>query len=177
VKFNNPKPKSSHGDGSFKAKDFKKLGECVILEGGVKVWNPERIVIGENVYIGHDTYLKAYLKNELTIGDHTWIGQGCYFHSAGGITIGKAVGIGPFVKILTSEHNDSGNLEIPVLFNELKFKPVVLKDGCDVGYGSIIMPGVTIGEGAIVGAGAVVTKDVPDFEVWAGVPAKFLRKR
>ena len=113
----------------------------------------------------------------MVIGDHTWIGQNCFFHSAGGIKIGKAVGIGPFVKILTSEHEDECDFEMPIISYKLKFAPVVLEDGCDIGYGAIILPGITVGKGAIVGAGAVVTKDVPAFEVWAGVPAKFLRKR
>lgn len=112
----------------------------------------------------------------MKIGDHSWIGQGCFLHGAGGLTIGKAVGIGPGVIILTSQHKDI-NKEIPVYFSPLEFAEVVLEDGCDIGAGSIILPGVRIGEGAIVGAGSVVTKDVGSYEVWAGVPAKKLRSR
>jgi acetyltransferase-like isoleucine patch superfamily enzyme len=66
---------------------------------------------------------------------------------------------------------------VPVLFSPIELGKVVLQDGCDIGTGSIILPGVSVGEGAIVGAGAVVTKDIPAFEIWAGVPAAFLRKR
>ena len=90
--------------------------------------------------------------------------------------IGKAVGIGPMVKILTSYHKDI-ELNIPVMFNELEYREVVLKDGCDIGVGAIILPGITVGEGSIIGAGSVVTKDIPPYHVVSGVPAKIMRKR
>jgi acetyltransferase-like isoleucine patch superfamily enzyme len=80
------------------------------------------------------------------------------------------------VKIFTSYHDESPASN-PVLFNTLRFKKVTIEDGCDLGIGAIILPGVTIGRGAIVGAGAVVTKNVPAYNVVAGVPAKILRKR
>jgi acetyltransferase-like isoleucine patch superfamily enzyme len=92
------------------------------------------------------------------------------------LRIGKAVGIGPRVVILTSEH-EALDSDVPVYFTPLKFAEVVLEDGCDIGTGAIILPGVRIGEGAIIGAGAVVTCDIPPYEVWAGVPARRIRKR
>ncbi|MEN8208619.1 MAG: acyltransferase [Candidatus Fermentibacteria bacterium] len=166
----------THGDGSFKRKDFKSLGDNVIFEQGVLVFHPENISIGNNVYIGHNTVLKAYYKNEMIIGDHTWIGQGCFFHGAGGISIGKAAGIGPMVRILTSSHSEP-QLSEPVMSGELQFKAVEINDGCDIGVGSVILPGISVGEGSIIGAGSVVTKDVPSFCIVAGVPAKFMRNR
>jgi acetyltransferase-like isoleucine patch superfamily enzyme len=92
------------------------------------------------------------------------------------LRIGKAVGIGPRVVILTSEH-EALDRDVPVCFTPLKFAEVVLEDGCDIGAGAIILPGVRIGEGAIVGAGAVVTCDILPYEVWAGVPARKIRTR
>ena len=112
----------------------------------------------------------------MEIGTDTWIGQGCFFHSAGGLTIGKAVGIGPMVKILTSYHEDT-HAELAVLELPLIFKPVVIEDGADIGTGTVILPGVTIGRNSIIGAGSVVTRDIPPFAVVAGVPAKLLRMR
>ena len=175
--FKDPKRQTTHGEGKLDESKFKKLGDNVVFEKGVMVFHPENISLGNNIYVGHNVFLKGYYKNEMKIGDDTWIGQCSFIHSAGGVRIGRAVGIAPFVKIVTSQHRDDGNLKRPVISNELEFAQVVLKDGCDIGYGTIILPGVTIGEGAIVGAGAVVTKDVPDYEVWAGVPARFIRKR
>jgi len=74
---------------------FCRLGRNVVFERGVLVFHPENIEIGENVYIGHATILKGYYKNKMIVGDHTWIGAQCFLHSAGGLRIGRAVGIGP----------------------------------------------------------------------------------
>src|SRR5688572_18835444 len=102
------KANHSHGTGKFNSGDFKAIGENVIFEKGVLVFHPETIELGNNIYIGHNTILKGYYKNLLIIGNNTWIGQGSYFHSAGGIKIGNNVGIGPSVKILTSYHKEQG---------------------------------------------------------------------
>ena len=167
----------SHGSGKFKREDFKKIGDNVIFEDGVLVFYPENIEIGNNVYIGHNTILKGYYENKMSIGDHTWIGQGCFFHSAGGIKIGKAVGVGPMVKILTSVHREEEDLSKPIVFCDLEFGEVNIEDGCDIGIGSIILPGVKIGEGSIVGAGSVVTKDIPSYSVGVGNPVRVIRRR
>ena len=176
MKIEPPKKNKSHGTGEFKLEEFRKLGQNVIFEKGVLVFHPENIEIGDNVYVGHYTILKGYYKNLMVIGEHTWIGQQCFLHSAGGLRIGRAVGIGPKVTILTSQHQ-ALHRDIPVYFSPLEFAEVVIEDGCDIGAGAIILPGVKIGEGAIIGAGAVVVCDIPPFEVWAGVPARGVRKR
>ena len=166
----------SHGNGQFSRKQFNRIDSNVVIEKGVLVFHPENISIGSDVYVGHQTVLKGYYKNELVIGPGTWIGQQCFFHSAGGITIGKNVGIGPGVKILTSTHDEEGR-KIPILHSRIKFSPVVIEDDADIGIGSIILPGVTIGRGAQIGAGAVVTKNIEPYAVAAGVPAKIIRTR
>lgn len=176
MNIENIKAYSSHGNGKFKKEDFGKIGENVIFEDGVLVFHPGNIEIGNNVYIGHNTFLKGYHKNKMVIGDNSWIGQNCFFHSAGGITIGKAVGIAPSVNILTSVHKE-GDICKPILSNEVTLGEVIIEDGCDIGIGAIILPRVKIGEGSIVGAGAVVTKDVEPYSIVAGIPAKLLRKR
>lgn len=166
----------SHGTGEFKPEQFKEIGSNVIFETGVLVFHPENIELGNNIYIGHNAILKGYYKNLLRVGDNTWIGQNCYFHSAGGIHIGKNVGIAPAVKILTSNHREEGR-EKPILFSEINFGQVIVEDDADIGIGSIILPGVKIGRGVQIGAGAVVTKSVPDYAVAAGVPAEVIRFR
>ena len=166
----------SHGTGKISLKLLHHLGEGVTLENGVLIFHPENISILDNVYVGHNTILKAYYKNKLVIGEGTWIGQQCFFHSAGGINIGKNVGIGPGVKIATSSHTDSNPNE-PILHQPLKFAPVTIEDNSDLGINSVIMPGVTIKKGTQVGAGAVVTKSFPEYSVIAGVPARLIRIR
>lgn len=166
----------SHGSGKVKLDQFGKVGSHVIIESSVLVFHPESISLGNNVYVGHLTILHGYYKNRMVIGDGTWVGQMCYFHSGGGIEIGKNVGIGPQVKILTSSH-DLENTGKPIIQNELIFGKVIIEDDCDIGTGAIILPGVTIGSGAQVGAGAVVTKNVKPYSIVGGVPAKLIRSR
>lgn len=166
----------SHGSGIFSSQDFKKVGENVIFEAGALVFHPENIELGNNVYVGHNAILKGYYKNLMTIGDNTWIGQNCFLHSAGGISIGANVGIAPSVKILTSFHEEEG-IDKPILFSEIAFRSVTIGEDSDIGIGSIIMPGVTIGKGVQIGAGSVVTKDIPDYTVAFGVPAQVVRQR
>lgn len=166
----------SHGTGRFERSQFRALGEGVVFEEGALVFHPENVSIGDRVYVGHQAILKGYYKNELTIGEGTWIGQQCFLHAAGGIAIGRDVGIGPGVKVLTSTHGEPGP-ELPIMDGPIGFAQVVLGDGCDIGVGAIILPGVTVGAGAQVGAGAVVTRDVPPRAVVAGNPARVLRYR
>lgn len=166
----------SHGTGSFERADFANIGTSVVIEDGVLVFHPENIFIGDNVYVGHNAILKGYYKNRMIIGAGTWIGQQCFFHSAGGITIGRNVGVGPAVKIITSYHDEEGRTK-PILHSKIIFAPVIIEDDADIGIGAIILPGVTIGQGAQIGAGAVITQDIAPYAVAAGVPAKILRER
>lgn len=160
----------------FERSQFSRLGQNVIFETGVLVFHPENIEIGDDVYVGHYAILKGYYRNKMIIGSGTWIGQQCFFHSAGGITIGTNVGIGPGVKIITSGHK-MDDVSLPILHSPVEMAPVVISDDSDIGVGAIILPGVTIGRGAQVGAGAVVTQSVEEYAVVAGVPAKVLRHR
>jgi acetyltransferase-like isoleucine patch superfamily enzyme len=166
----------SHGTGAFSPEQFARLGSGVVFEAGVLVFHPENIELGDEVYVGHQTILKGYHRNRITIGDGAWIGQQCFLHGAGGITIGRNVGIGPGVKIVTSSHR-LDQLERPILKSDLEFAPVVVEDDSDIGTGAILLPGVRVGRGAQVGAGAVVTRDVAERGIVAGVPARPLGRR
>ena len=152
-------------------------GEGVVIEAGVLIFHPENVSLGARVYLGHYAILKGYYKNELTVGDGTWIGQAAFLHAAGGLHIGRDVGIGPHVCVLTSTHDEAAAPRMPVMDAPLRFAKVELGDGCDLGVGAIVLPGVTVGEGAVVGAGSVVTRDVPPYAVVAGNPARVLRSR
>ena len=68
-------------------------------------------------------------------------------------------------------------VDVPIIATDLVIKPVVIGYGADIGMNASILPGVRVGSNAIVGAGAVVTQDVPDFAIVAGVPARILRSR
>lgn len=167
----------SHGTGQFKIEDFAKIGENVIFEAGVLVFHPENIEIGDNVYIGHNAIIKGHHVGKLVIGNEVWIGQNCFIHGAGGVTIGNKVGIGPGVMIFSSPHDlkkdDLGSLtDLPQ-----KLQPITIEENSNLGMGSIIIGKVKISQGTQVGAGAVVTRDTEPMSIVAGVPAKLLRMR
>ena len=166
----------THGSGEWKPEDLAACGEACVIERDVMVFHPENVHLGHNVYVGHRTILKGYYKNEMHIGDETWIGQMCFFHAAGGIFIGARAGIGPGTIIITSTHSELGRTTAP-LSAPLEFAPVYIEDEVNVGVGSIVMPGVRIGRGAKVGAGSVVTHDVAPNAIVAGAPARFVRDR
>tara|TARA_A100001391_G_C5061876_1_gene276227 strand:- start:1074 stop:1583 length:510 start_codon:yes stop_codon:yes gene_type:complete len=161
----------SHGSGERPWK-FREVGTGVVFEPGVLVFHPENIVIGDNVYIGHNSIIKGYFKNELIIGSGTWIGQQCFFHSAGGLFIGNDVGIGPGVKIITSSHDLNTERELPIVRRAVRFAPTTIGAGSDIGVGAVLLPGIELGDRVQVGAGAVVTKSFPGNSILTGVPAR-----
>jgi acetyltransferase-like isoleucine patch superfamily enzyme len=166
----------SHGSGQFTPEALARCGRDVCFEPGVLIFHPENVEIGDDVYVGHQTILKGYYQNRLVIGARSWIGQQCFLHAAGGITVGERVGIGPGVRVLTSTH-ELPPPPAPIMDGALVFGAVTLEDGCDIGVSAVILPGVTVGRGAQIGAGAVVTHDVPAFAIAAGVPARVIGQR
>jgi acetyltransferase-like isoleucine patch superfamily enzyme len=118
---------------------------------------------------------RADLMVGCVIGNGVWIGPQSYF-DARDLVIEECVGWGPGAKVLGSEHTGSPN-GVPVIQTDLKIATVRICAGADIGVNSVILPGVTVGRGAIVGAGAVLTKDVPDYATVAGVPAQVIGRR
>jgi acetyltransferase-like isoleucine patch superfamily enzyme len=171
-----PVPWRSHGSGEFEFSDLGHVGERVVIEDGVRVFNPAYVELGDDVYVGHGTMLRGDTRGVLRIGSRSWIGQECYFQSAGGITIGEDVGVGPRAMMITTKRPDSGPGE-PLMVAALEFGPIEIGDGSVLGMASMYLPGVTLGRRVLVGAGAVVTHSFPDDVVVAGVPARLLRER
>lgn len=112
----------------------------------------------------------------LSIGDNVSIGKDVIITTAGTVTIGNNVMIGHGSKIISANH------VIPPGRGQMRFsghenKPVVVENDVWIAAQVVILPGVRIGEGAVVCAGAVVTKDVPPFAIVGGVPSRILRYR
>lgn len=106
----------------------------------------------------------------IRIGKNVFINHACSFLDLGGITIEDHVLIGPRVNLVTENHPAD-----PLNRRALIAKPIVIKRNAWIGANATVLPGVTIGENAIVAAGAVVSKDVPDNAIVGGVPAKFIK--
>ena len=113
-------------------------------------------------------------KGSITIGDNTGISNSTIV-SWDSVNIGNNVMIGGSCKIYDTDFH-SLSFDNRMNDNDIKCKAVVIKDGAFIGAHSIVLKGVIIGENSVIGAGSVVTKDVPDNELWAGNPAKFIRK-
>ena len=107
----------------------------------------------------------------VTIGKRCFIQQCCTFFGRGGITVGNDVFIGPKVNLITINHDvDPDNRSATY------GRPIKIEDKVWIGINSTILPGVTLGYGAIVGANSVVTKDVPPMTVVAGNPARIIKR-
>jgi maltose O-acetyltransferase len=112
--------------------------------------------------------------DELSVGDNSGLGVNCL--CTGPITIGRDVMIGPDVLLMTSKH-EFGDTTRPMRNQGLTLCPIRIEDDVWVGTRAIVMPGVTVHRGAIIGAAAVVTRDVPAYAVVIGIPARVLRYR
>jgi acetyltransferase-like isoleucine patch superfamily enzyme len=151
---------------------IKKLGAGANIRGNVSVIHPETFEIGDGVFVGEQTIIQGRFDGRCVIGNGVWIGPQSYF-DARDLVIEDRVGWGPGAKVLGSEHTGSP-AGVPLIQSDLKIAPVRICAGADIGVNAIILPGVTVGREAIVGAGAVLTKDVPDFATVAGVPAQVI---
>lgn len=134
---------------------FARRGANVTLPNSCSVGFPQRIALGSDLYFG----------------------PGCYFDGEGGITFEENVAVGPGVRFQSSSHRwGEGATAIP--FDDVnECDPIVVRSHVWIGGWATILPGVELGEGCIVGAGAVVTKSVPPLVVVGGNPAREIGRR
>ncbi len=130
-----------------------KIGKGSSLHMGIRFYNPRNIAIGEDSIIGEKTVLDG--RDKLIIGNH--------------------VDIASEVMIYNSQHNINAQ-NFAAVESVIK-EPVIIEDYVFIGPRAIILPGVRVKKGAVVGAGAVVTKDVEEFSIVGGVPAKEIGQR
>lgn len=126
-----------------------------------------RIGKGSSIHLGAWTDTPRFL----CIGDSSVIGQNCRLDSRGGITIGNRVSIAADCVLLTGDHDVQSETF------EGRRRPITIGDYVFVGTRAIILPGVGIGEGAVIGTGSVVARDVAPYAIVAGVPAKVIAER
>ena len=133
------------------------------------------ITIGTGVFVGRNTILSC--KNgDITLGDRANIGFNCEIFSASQVTVGADAMLAAYCYVIGGDH-EFGDASMPVTAQGRRSKGVSLGDGVWLGAGAKILDGVRIGAHAIIGAGAVVKVDVPEYAVAAGRPARILGVR
>lgn len=131
---------------------------------------------GQKVYVDASTVLR-YPEN-ITIGDYVHIQPGCKFFGGGGIEIGKGTIFAHDIQILSQNHMyDAEDLKYLPYDERIVDKTVHIGDYVWIGARALIIPGIIIGDGAVIAAGAVVTKDVPRCAVVGGNPARIVKYR
>ena len=151
-----------------------KVGPWTRVVGRVTIQNHGTIIVGERVQIfSHHarSIFTTFERGRLIIGDRAFINYGVDIAATGLVAIGADCLIGTHVSIIDNDfHGVVDRQRVP------SPKPVIIGDNVWIGNRAIILPGVTIGEGAVVGAGSVVTRDVPARTVVAGNPARVVRE-
>ena len=134
---------------------FFLLSLVTIILTFVFIKNPKNIFLGSNIFLNHNCCLWASKKGSIHIGDNVLFGPG--------------------VCVIASNHGTKSGLAI--MYQDDIDKPITIGNDVWIGYGATIMPGINIGDGAIIGAQSVVTRDVPSYRIVGGNPAQEIRKR
>jgi len=176
-----------------------RAGPGVSLEDGVLLASPGRIALGAGASIGRGAALRANtdaspgitlsaqvsLKDgvilnantgSITIGERSWLGPYCVVYGNGGVDIGRDVMIAAHT-LITSVGHEHERLDVPMMKQPLRLAPVRIEDDVWIGARCTLLPGITVGRGAIVGAGSVVIRDVAPWSIVGGVPARVVGQR
>lgn len=160
----------------------KEFGKGSLIAPGVKLYTPQYISIGNNSSIMSHCIIETCPINEdkphLLIGDNVSLGEYSHITCANKVTIGNGVLTGRFVLITDNCHGNNTKevADIAPLAREIHSNgPVCIGENVWMGDKVTILPNVTIGKGCIIAANAVVTKDIPEYSVAAGVPAKVIK--
>lgn len=169
VQFNDPHYFQIFEAASRTAKLLAELNASADNEQVRELWNEisgSQLGVDSTIMVPFYTNIGQFTR----IGKNVFINHACSFLDIGGITIEDDVLIGPKVNLITEGHPLA-----PSERKALTVKPIVIKRNAWIGAAVTILPGVTVGENAVVAAGAVVSKDVPANTVVAGVPAKEIK--
>lgn len=164
----------------LRAFGFKRVGENVKIAKNCTIIGLENISLGSNIRIDGNVVIAAF-SGYFEMGDYIHIGGSCYLGCGGGVSLADFSGLSQGVNIYSCSDDYSGksltNPTVPHEYLNVTSAPVSLGKHVIVGSGSVILPGVDIGEGASVGALSLVTKSLDAWGVYCGLPAKRLKER
>jgi acetyltransferase-like isoleucine patch superfamily enzyme len=151
------------------------LGDDVKIQAYVKLLCDSRIHIGNNTHI-HENCMLITCGGNIEIGDYCYINPSTILYGHGGLKIGNNVLVAAQTIVIPANHIFTNKNQLIRLQGDTK-QGIVIEDDVWIGCGCKILDGVTIGKGSVIGAGSVVTKDVEQYSVVVGVPAKVIKQR
>lgn len=169
VPFNDPQYSQIREAASRTTRILAELNTAADIERLRELWG---VISGSPLHSSSAIQIPFYINigQFTSIGKNVYINHACSFLDMGTITIEDDVLIGPKVNLITEGHPLN-----PAERSALTVKPIVIKRNAWIGAAATILPGVTIGENAVVAAGAVVTKDVASNTIVGGIPAKVIK--
>lgn len=150
--------------------------ECkgFLINGSAIELKSKGLMVGRNVRFGHDTRVGFFGNGKLNIGN------GCYFVNYNSFLVGADISIGNNClfasNILVTSENHLIEIEADRPYENISCSPVSIGNGCWIGERVVILPGVTIGNKCVIGAGSVVTKSIPDYCIAVGNPARVVKQ-
>jgi acetyltransferase-like isoleucine patch superfamily enzyme len=135
-----------------------------------------RIVLGDNAWLSRGCYLVAGPGVEIVFGPQTYIGHRCLFYGHGGIRVGRDVLLANDVQLICGNHTFPRR-DLPIRAQPTEERPIVVEDDVWLGASTIVLGGVTIGQGSVVAAGAIVTHSLPPYSIAQGIPARIVGMR
>jgi acetyltransferase-like isoleucine patch superfamily enzyme len=157
----------------FNMQTFKHAGKNLKIAENVKILNPELVSVGDNVTFYYGVYVQP-TGGEIVIGSDTHFAPFGIFY--GPLSVGNKCAVAAHVVFASVAHSHADS-DVPFIEQPMDQRMITLEDNVWIGANAVILPGVRIGTGSIIGAGAVVTKDVPPYSVMGGVPVRLIRKR
>jgi acetyltransferase-like isoleucine patch superfamily enzyme len=145
----------------------------IICDWPNNVMMGDECVIRDGVRLGIGYGFKE--DNTIKLGNHVFIGYGVEFNCTSSITVGNDVMIATGTRLVDVGHNFRRGE--PMHSQPLVCSPIVIEDDVWIATNCVVLGGVVIGKGSIVGAGSVVNRSIPPHQVWAGVPARFIKNR
>jgi len=165
---------------SFRRIKHRNIGKSAYLAPGVQILGLKNITIGENCTIGENSLFTVNNRDDVTIklriGDNTYIGRNSFLTVGKSIEIGQYCIVGNNCSFIGSDHKFETPLQPYTLSGASNHKVIKLGANCWLGNGVTIVGHVTIGHGSIIGAGSIVTKNIPPFSIAVGNPAKVIKK-
>lgn len=156
-----------------------KYRKLLVLNDFVEIkGNKKNVIFGDTVFIGKYSIVKADFDEHsfFKVGNNFGCAEFCYFGCAGGVTIGDNVMLGQNVRFHAQNHNFE-SIEIPICEQGTTQCGIIIEDDCWFGSGSVVLDGVRVGQGSVIGANSVITKNIPPYSVVVGAPAKVIRNR